>query len=233
MLDSLYSIAAHMSGHLLQQEVIANNLANANTVGFKRDTTSFAEVLRAAAKQRGPAVEGTSVVDLSEGSVVQTGNATDLALEGDGFFAVQGTTGAAFTRRGEFSLDAAGHLVLNDGSMLLGEKGPLTIKGSSFSVDESGQVLVDGSVTDSLKLVALSSGALPTKLGNCLFTGPAQPAQTRPKVRQGYVEQSNVNTVKEMAQMIAVFRQFEASQRVLRIADDTLAKAVNEVGRVG
>lgn len=240
-------LSAGASALLAQQTTLdatAQNLANVSTAGYRRQITttgSFQKLVDGPVSQvvgTAPALPPptllyvTSSADTSQGAMRQTGNPTDLALEGNGYFTVQ-TPGAgeAYTRDGAFSLDANNRLVTSEGLPVLGERGPITIANSQWNVTRTGQVVVNGAVVDRLKLVTLPDPSTATRTGNNLFAAStAQPA-TQATVLQGYLEGSNVNPVSEMLALINSSRMFEANQRCIQALDSTLDRAVNEIAR--
>ena len=254
MIRGLYSSANGLLAQSTRADVTAANLAGLSVPGFRRDIASvsaFNRTLDYLAGGSGAGFVGPSAllvpattVDLQPGSMRATGSRLDLALDGPGYFCVQTPTGEAYTRSGAFRIDQSRRLVTTAGETVLGTAGPVRITGSSVEINESGDIVVDGRVVDRLKLVDFAPGAQVEKLGNSLLrpvpaAGLAQargfgtevPKQ-RPLVMQGYLEEPNVNAVTELAAMISSLRAFEASQRALQANDQTLDKAINEVGRV-
>lgn len=239
---------AALSGNLAAMrrlDVISNNLANANTAGFKKDKMSFEGLLAGATKP--PAVpQGMTAdpilqkeniyIDYSSGPVNQTGNPLDLALDGDGFFAVTTPEGTAYTRQGTLRLSADGSLVTADGYPLQGQGGTaIRIQGNRIEIDAKGEIVVDGASVGSLALLDFEKPYRMTKLGSALFqpSDPqAVPVPAAARVQQGNVEGSNVESISEMVQMIENNRYFEACQRVVRGFDDMAAKAASEMGRL-
>jgi len=221
MLPGLYSAAAGMLSRLDQQDVIANNLANVNTAGFKRTAAGFSSF---SAQLRG-AEAGipqcaipfmTAYQDERQGVIQDTGVPTNLALDGPGFFVVQTETGEQFVRGGNFRLDSAGHLVNGDGFPVLGQRGPIQVSGTDWSVDSEGNVHSAGAVVDKLRIE----------------TGAASGASGPTRVAAGSLEASNVNVIEEMVSMITAMRAYETCQRVIQAFDQTLDKAINQMGRI-
>lgn len=244
MIRGLYSSANGLLAESTRNDTIAANLAGLSVPGFRRDIATVSALGPtldylaggASAGLAGPSalLDSAISVDLQPGAVRTTGNRLDLALEGPGYFAVQTTGGEAYTRGGAFRLDAAGRLVTAAGDPVLGAAGAIVLRGGQVEVRENGEVLVDGARVDRLKLMDFTPGAQVAKLGRGLLklsAGAAQPAGAA-QVRQGYLEEANVNAVSELAAMIASLRAFEASQRALQATDQTLEKAIGEVGRV-
>jgi flagellar basal-body rod protein FlgG len=239
---------------LRRTEVIANNLANAATNGYKRDELvgeSFPALLLhrfddAAGPAFSPAAHPPVVGSLNLGALAvetaanwaagpltETGNPLDLAIAGEGLFAVQTPDGVRYTRDGSFTRDGRGWLVTEGGFPVLGEQGPLELGNGQVGVAPDGTVAVNGQVVGRLQVVRFPLGGL-EKVGDNLFRAAAagQPTEPGTTVRQGCLERSNVNVVREMIGLIASVRSYEANQRLLQTEDELLRKAVTEVGRV-
>jgi flagellar basal-body rod protein FlgG len=225
----------------IRQDVIANNLANATTAGFKGDTAvgeAFPSLLinqlqtGATIGKLGLGSRITEVAtDGSQGALRQTGNTYDLAIAGDGWFSVQGPNGVAYTRNGAFTTDAKGQLVTADAQPVLDDGGrPITV-GNNATISPDGRVTVDGRQVAKLAVTALDPKRL-HKLGDNLYTGTVVKNAPASRVEQGFLEGSNVNSVKEMVDLISTMRSFEAGQKAVQALDDTLGKAVNDVGRI-
>ena len=238
-------------------QIISNNLANANTVGYKMDHGQFQSIdpadLPASSTLTGPEMnisqaqsfwfEFNSYTDFTHGSLKNTANDFDLALIGKGFFCVQKPDGVHYTRKGDFTLNTDGVLVTRNGWPVMGDGGEITVNNKEnphqykkFSVDEEGNVSVDGKEIGSLRIVEFSEPYRLRKMGDTLFkpaenSPPAQEAQDF-KVSQGFVELSNVDVVKMMTEMIEVLRGYESYQKVIRTSDEASARAINEVGKI-
>lgn len=226
MSDGIWSA---LSGAIAQEralEVVANNVANTNTVGFRADRLVFEEAL-AEAGADGPApaslryVEvAESAADTAQGALQQTGGALDLALEGDGFFAVRTPAGERYTRAGSFVTDAEGVLVTPQGHPVIAEGGdedePALIRippgTADVRIDESGSVFAGADQVGALRIVRFDEA--PQKEGITLFTGQ-NAIDSDATVRQGYLEMANVNAVAGMNELITVSRTFEAFQKVI------------------
>ncbi|HHW13425.1 MAG TPA: flagellar basal-body rod protein FlgF [Firmicutes bacterium] len=255
LLRGLYIGASGMLLELRRTETIANNLANAATNGYKRDELveeAFPAIfLHRFNDQTGlaygppayPAPVGQlglgaaaveTVSDLAAGPLTETRNPLDLALTGEGWFAVQTPNGVRYTRDGAFTRDAQGLLVTEGGYPVLGEQGPLTLPAGAVEVGPDGTVAVEGQISGRLRLARFAPGTRLVKEGDNLFLagGPEQPLDPGTAVRQGFIERSNVNTVREMIGLIASVRSYEAHQKLIQAQDELLQKTVNEVGRV-
>jgi len=266
VLRGLYASATGMSARMLQQELIANNLANVSTGGYKRSrstNTQFDEILLANISSRGPVPDfigplsrGVRVyeayVDFSPGIMSETGEPLDLALDGDGFFTVLKDGRLCYTRSGRFRIGPGGYIMTGSEGYLMGRRGPIRVDPGTLTITEDGKVYLrrpgsgtgddlagEGELLDELWLADFEDRTALTRMGDSLFeyTGTQridfwnQPWQV--VVRQGVIERSNVDVVREMVDMISCFRAYESAQRVLTIQDSTLEKLVNQVGRVG
>lgn len=244
MNSGMYAAVSGNLAAMRRLDIISNNLANVNTAGFKKDKMSFEGLLAGAVNP--PAVpQGTTAdpilqkenvyIDYSSGPISQTGNPLDLALDGDGFFAVTTPDGTAYTRQGNFRMSADGTLVTSDGYPVLGQGGAIRIQGNRVEIDAKGLVTVDGTPAGTISLVDFEKPYNLTKVGSTLFV-PADQQEARQsgttQVRQGHLEGSNVESISEMVQMIETNRYFEACQRVIRGYDDMAAKAANDLGKL-
>jgi len=232
----LYIAASGMLAEQVRQDQIANDLANASTPGYKPDRAAqsvFGALLlqnRQSGAQVGLGVQlGSIDAVMGDGSLQQTGNPLDVALHGDGFFAVQTPDGTRYTRNGQLALDAQGRLVTTAGQLILGTNGqPITVgRADGMSIAQDGTVRSGTNVVGQIAIVSLTNAV---KQGDNVFTGNpgAKPAETT--VEQGYLEGSGVEPARAMVDMIVSLRAYEASQRVLHAIDDTLGRAVNSVG---
>jgi len=252
---------------MLQQELIANNLANVSTDGYKRSQVhniQFDEVLLYDLSKRdgrltavGPLSRGVrayeSYVDFSPGTMIETGEPMDLALDGDGFFTILQDGQLYYTRNGRFVLGPHGYIMTDSGGYLMGTRGPLLVGEGTLHVTEDGRVYsrrpgpdradafaLEDVYIDDLWLVDFEDRDALRPVGNSLFEyGGARRIDLAGRVgqvttvRQGVIEGSNVNVVREMVDMIECFRAYESAQRMVLIQDETLDKLVNQVSRVG
>jgi len=253
MLRGLYLAATGMVTQEIRQDVIGNNLANATTSGFKSETAtlqSFPEMLlqrldKHQATPVGPFSAGVMVdaihTQFASGPLAATGRMTDLALVDaagatPAFFTVQAGADLAYTRCGAFKIDADGFLVTAEGYPLQGDYGSVYVGSGHFKVDQSGQVLVNDQVVDRLWLASFDAAALNQlrRQGDNVFIAPPeaapQPAAAGTQVKQGWVEQANVDVTREIVDMLAVLRAYEANQKAIQAEDQLLGKSVNEVG---
>jgi flagellar basal-body rod protein FlgF len=237
MSEALAITEIGMLNDVQRLHVISNNLANAGTVGFKQDiavTRSFGDRIDEAlgTNLRRPTI--ATRTDNSEGTLKYTGNPLDLGLEGAGYFAVQTSYGEAYTRQGDFRLDASGRLVTSDGHAVLGTAGEILLTSPEPRIDTLGRVWEGNNEVAQLRLVSVDSGALPTSLGGGLYqlSDVSAIEDSSLRVRQGFTEASNVVVMTEMIKMIETVRHFEAGQKLLRGYDAMLDQAINVVGQV-
>ncbi len=183
-------------------------------------------------------VDGIKPSITEEGSFNNTDNKLDFAIKGNGMFVVNTPNGIRYTRDGSFSLDSDGRLVTKNGHAVLGQSGEIIVQGKDVHVDEGGRIFIDNAEMDTFRVALFDSATPLRKEGDNLFytlDGQALAEDDlveETQVLQGFVESSNVNPVREMVEMITAFRAYEASQKAISAQDQTLDKAVNDVGRV-
>ncbi len=253
--SGLYAVISGGAAAMVRMDVIANNVANSNTTGFRGDQPVFRlrsveqvfpqGVLRAAAGLQRPGLEPLVVelagVDTSfaQGPLRETGHPLDVAIQGPGFFVVQTPDGLAFTRRGNFNLSPRGELITDTGAFVLGKAGPITLEGQEVVIDAEGNVSVEGQLLDTLRIVDFPDPARLVKTDSTMFRA-VQPWDEGvevevPVVRQRFLEGSNVNVVQELVGMIEASRAYEAYQRVITSflgERGIFSRAVNDLGRV-
>ena len=226
----LARVARNMTRNLFGTDIVANNLANIGTTGFKRDsafTDWYIESLGAVGAQR--------YTDFSQGELHQTDNPLDLALASRGFFVVDTPSGPAFTRNGHFTVNDEGFIQTAHGYRLLGESGPISIRSASgvagmVQFTRMGEIFLDGELTDRLMIANVIDVNALEKIGANLYRSPADAliTQLEPEqfhVRQGVLEGSNVQPVSEMVSLIEMQRNFETTQRVAHAMDEILGRA--------
>jgi len=240
MIDALTTVAASMSSDLSRMTSIGHNLANASTPGYKRHVAAgaepFVQALEDQARAAGAAPAGNgTVADHKHGTLRPTGAALDVAIGGDGFFEVRTDSGLAYTRRGDFRVDATGQLVTHAGHQVMGTSGPLVLRSASPVIGKDGRVLDGEHEVGQLKIVHFAKPQQLTRVGEGgLFTAPeeaaATPEQQAPKLYQGHLEASNVNTASEMVKLIETVRHFEAMQKVVHGTDEMTERALRKLG---
>jgi flagellar basal-body rod protein FlgF len=247
MVSGLRSAAAAMHAQGERLTVLANNLANVTAAGYKADHPEFFQLLtspRAAglispiSSAAPPELPGEvhTRTEFSTGPLRETGNPLDVALEGRGFFVVRTDAGQRLTRAGTFTRSADGTLATPDGAAVLGVGNqPVALpEGRRVEIDERGNVNVDGAQVATLLILDAPNLEGLRKEGGTRFVAPDDLALTPAQdttVRQGAIELSNVNPILTLVEMIDALRVYEAAQRSAHSVDETLQRAVNEVGR--
>lgn len=240
MIKGIYNSASAMIPRIRQQEVIANNIANVTTPGFKKDSVFVSELSRA--QQKGiptksdwesPMIDQV-YTDQSQGSFNQTGNTLDLALDGIGFFVIQTAEGAeALTRNGAFTTNDTGFLINSDGEMALGAGGPIQLPPGEVSISGDGGVSVDGAQLTNLRIATVEDPGQLKKVGGKFLVpdGIELRAAVNFAVRQGYLEASNVDVITQMVEMISSYRNYESDSQALKAQDESLEKLIREVAQ--
>jgi flagellar basal-body rod protein FlgG len=229
MADALGIAARIMADDLFRLNVISQNLANANTTGYKKELVAarpFVDYLEANLAVSLPAL--TSVVDTRQGALNQTGAALDLAIEGAGFFELAGNDGPLYTRQGSFRLDGRGRLVTAAGVPVMGAGGEITLGGTQPSIDRQGRIFEGERQLGQLKIVRFADPSRLVPLGAGLYRAEAAgESSAEPfQVRQGLLESSNVATLPEMVRLIELTRRFEAASRLAQGYDGMLGAAI-------
>lgn len=266
MVKGLYTGYTGMVNEQRRLDVIANNMANASTTGYKREgmvNQSFDEQLAIRIKDTssyglprglGDVTLGVKVgetyTNWDQGAYQITDNETDLALNGNGFFAISftnkmGETSVKYTRDGAFTVDNNGYLRTSDGDYVLNRNGALNTDNAvanyirldpnqSFAVDALGNIFQGDQLIDQIGIVDVADYNFISKYGENLYdiVEGGQIVASDAFVEQGCLEASNVNIVDEMVELITISRAYEAGQKVIQTEDATLDKAVNTVGRV-
>ena len=230
-MDSLTAIAASgLRSRMESLDLVANNVANASTGGYKADREFYS--LYVAPEAEGGDPDSTMPVierpwiDLSQGTLQTTGNALDVALSGSGFFAVEGPAGSLYTRNGSFRLAADGKLTTTEGYPLTGADGnSLTLSGSlPIDISADGTVRQDGNIVGQLQVVDFPGARGLRKQGTNYFrlsdpaVTPLAPAAT--SVEQGKLESSNTGTAESAVRLVGILRQFEMLQKAIGISSD-------------
>ncbi len=207
-------------------DVIANNIANASTPGFKREVAKFEEFLKQMPASEGEEkpemlslVSNVGIVrDLSQGSMNVTGSPYDLAINGSGYFVVQTPQGERYTRNGHFTLDGQGRLVTSGNYTVATDSGPLTIAPTdgTVSIAPDGTVSSKTAILGKIRIVDFSNPTRLRKEGASLYSSDESPIHGTGEVQQGAIENSNVEPVIEIAQMIEVMRAYEAASGLMK-----------------
>jgi flagellar basal-body rod protein FlgG len=243
MIQGIYTASMGMTPLLQKQDQIANNLSNVNTTGFKQSglfVKSYQKYI--ADDQLQPYVNrelkvDEVYVDYSEGPMKQTNNQLDMCVKGTGFFTVMTGDGVQYTRNGNFALNSEGFLVTSDGSKVMGTEGYIRVERNlPVTISDRGEVIQNNMSMGFLKVVDFAKPYKMLRCGEGRFR-PQLPGNPELQsagyvVRQGYLEASNVDMIKNMVAMISAYRNFEADQKALQAQDETLDHAVNQVGKV-
>lgn len=229
---------------------IGTNIANVSTPGYKRQvlvaraenalTPSFVQAMNGFAASQAEAVATLPAArpfdvarDLTAGTLRATARDLDVSIVGDGWFEVQTASGAAYTRQGDFQLDARGRLVTARGEAVQGQGGDIVLASGPFSIDSAGRVVQGGRAIDRLQIVSFGEKATLQPVGNGLFSaGPQRTplAETDVQVRQGFLENANVQHAREMVDLMQTMRHFESVQRAVQGYDDLIGSAIRKLG---
>ncbi len=256
MVRGLYTAYTGLANEQKRLDILSNNLANSATVGYKQESVanqSFDEVMTIKIhdgsvgycnQNIGNMSLGVKIgevyTDYGQGSFRETGNTFDFAIEGKGFFKMRvvdsaGNESFKYTRNGCFKMTREGYVVDSDGNHLQGANGDVQVPvDATISLDVTGGIFANGELIDQLQLVDFADYDYLKKYGNNMYqtVNGAVELQADGLVYQGFTEQSNVNSVSEMVDMITVTRAYEASQKVMQTIDSMLDAAVNTVGKV-
>ncbi|GAA0746185.1 flagellar hook-basal body complex protein [Clostridium oceanicum] len=254
MIRSLYTAVSGMISLEAKQDTISSNLANANTVGYKTDNLAFKKFEDVLIENHDKRIGNRNVSNIlgslsfgnkidavdtlyTQGIIEDTGKSTDFAIEGRGFFTVNNGTENYYTRDGHFHVDNNGFLVNDSGYNVLGinsntgRQESIYIGDSKISTDSAGNISLDGVPSYTMDTVDFNNYDSLKKVGNNLIQGD-NPQRVNASVRGSSLEKSNVNVTNEMINMLTTMRSFETNQKVVQSLDETLGKAVNEVGVV-
>lgn len=257
MVHGFYDLASGMLTEKRNLDVISSNMSNVVTKGFKADklvSSTFREELMSRTgnmdkKNTQPIGNSTmaripreTITDFSQGAFSETGNKLDFALEGDAFFRVRTPQGAErYTRNGSFNMDNEGYICTQQGDRVMGKNGPIRadnpnngimVSGDALQVDNAGNIYTaDGNYIDTFDLVTFDDKQALTKQDG-FFVAGGQPRPANAGVRQGALEGSNVEPVKEMVAMMESQRHLQSASQVLKIYDQLMGKATNDIGRI-
>ncbi len=225
-------------------DTIANNLANVSTAGFRANHNVFSSMLVTDGQSplsvlnqdmNDYGVLSATQLDTTQGALVHTGNELDLAIQGPGYFEVKTASGPVYTRGGNFRVSPKGQLITAAGDLVMGPKAPITIVGEPVSISADGTISNNGAISGQLKIVEFPPTAQIQSAGGTYYTAPAGAAipATHSQVCQGTLENSNVNPVTSVIEMMTAQREVEAMRRVLTMFSDELDKtAAQDLPRV-
>ena len=255
MISGLYKSASAMTIEEVKHDVLANNVANAATVGFKKDNvviSPFDEILSSASRKIGGSetlyqspiggIVSESLTDFSQGPIKRTDNELDVAITGDGFFAVETPEGIRYTRSGNFALSSDNQLVMAGSpghAVLASGNTPVTIPGTGgkITIDKRGGITVGNESAGRLQVTDFEKPYRLRKVGDNLFAPVGEgtgedAAEGSYTIENKALEMSNVNIIEEMVSMIINQRIYQTSQKMIQAQDQTLQSAINDVGRV-
>jgi flagellar basal-body rod protein FlgF len=239
-----YAACAGLAAQTQALELVAHNLANLSTTGYRGQETTFRSLLAGNGAVRASALNvavnnfgvlGGSRLDLTSGSLVPTGNPLDVAVSGNGFLAVQSAQGVLYTRDGSFHLTPTGQLVTGQGNAVLGEQGPVILPSGNVAISSDGTISVDGVLVDKLRLSEFSPETNLTAVGSATYSAPegSALAVASTSVNQGMLESSNVSPTEGVVQLITVQRNTEMLSRALSALDGQLNQiAVQDLPKV-
>lgn len=257
MVRGLYTAYTGMRNEQRRLDIISNNLANSATIGYKEENVTnqaFKDVIATKIRDGSNAYVdepigtmnlgvkiGETYMDWSQGSLRETGNTYDIAIEGDGFFKIRvtdknGDSSIMYTRCSTFKCTADGYIVDADGNHLQGSGGDIQIptEATEVAIKEDGSIFADGVLVDTITLADFEDYNYLELYGDNKFRAVdgAVEKESDAQLEQGYTEQSNVNVVSEMVSMITITRAYEAGQKVIQTEDSLLGHAVSEIGKL-
>ena len=227
MISGMYNLIDGSMTQQLRFETIANNMANSNTNGFKKDIISFYEALD---------MQSNSNTDFSPGPLRYTGNELDVALSSKGFFKIETPNGLRYTRDGAFSINAEGILVTGNGDTVLGQSGPITLENGEVYIGRDGQVVVNNESVDKILVVDFDDPQLLRKEGGSYYSYQGEnngiSTEADAEIQQKYLEGSNVNPTQEVIKMIETYRAFESVEKAIQSIDALTGTMVNDYGTI-
>lgn len=257
MVRGLYTAYTGMRNEQRRLDIISNNLANSATIGYKEENVtnqSFKDMIATKIRDGSNAYVdepigtmnlgvkiGETYMDWGQGSLRETGNPYDIAIEGDGFFRIRvtdrnGDSSIMYTRCSTFKCTKDGYIVDADGNHLQGSSGDiqLPVEATEIAIKEDGTIFADGVIVDTITLADFEDYNYLELYGDNKFrtVDGAVEKEANAMLEQGYTEQSNVNVISEMVSMITITRAYEAGQKVIQTEDSLLSRAVNEVGKI-
>lgn len=233
-----YVALTRVSGLAKELQSVANNIANISTTGYRREGVVFAEMVQALSAEGGSVAMTEArgrYTDELQGTLVETGGTLDLAVEGDGYFTVMTPGGQRLTRAGAFTRDADGTVVNMDGHPLLDEGGGeivIPFEAKAISVSADGTLSVDGQPAAKLGLVRVADQTRLFREAGVLFRADSEVEYVEDgRIVQGFLEQSNVNPVGELARMIEVQRAYESGQKLIDQEDERIRRVITTLGQ--
>ncbi|KQI69939.1 flagellar biosynthesis protein FlgF [Loktanella sp. 3ANDIMAR09] len=236
--NATYAALTRQSGLLSEMQIVAHNIANAATTGFKAEGVAFSEYIADIGRDApvlSMAAARIQLTDQTQGTLTQTGGTFDLAIEGDGYFTVDTPDGPRLTRAGSFAPDAIGTLMTHDGNPVLDIGGaPVFVPAGAgqIGISADGTISADGQAIGQIGLVVPNDPTELRRQTGTLFDAPAGfgPAPNG-RMLQGFVEDSNVNPILQVGRMIAVQRAYELGQNFLQSEDERIRGVIQAIGR--
>lgn len=246
MRQSLIVSARAMDASTQRMAVTSNNLANINTVGYKKDITIIGSFKNQLANNinsiYNPEIPGEvkAITDFSSGNFRFTNDKLNMAIEGEGFFKIQLENGTiVYTRKGTFKLDTRNRLIAGDNQLVMGKNGPIILSDSEFIVNVQGVIYdKEGIEVNELSIVNFKKPYPLEKIGNSLFTKTNEDVSEIPAdvlIKQMYVEESNVDELSSMIEMINLLesmRQYESNQKIVQLQDQATGQLLSQIGRI-
>lgn len=239
MESSLYMAAAAQKVLKTQLEIVANNIANTRTAGFQTESARFAQLVSTAtADKLNFPTAGNLYTSQIQGTTSETGNRLDIAIMGKGYLGIQTDSGVAYTRDGRFKISPFGELQTLENHPVLDAAGapvllPAADADPTFSPD--GRIEINGRVVGNIGLFDLQSDNVKARMGNSALLSYVPPEPIAPGgdtvLQQGFIENSNVSPVRELASLIAITQAYESASKLVETADSTISKSVNELAR--
>jgi len=237
MINGIEILANAAIGQIARLNCASHNVANVNTPGFKAGLLHFLEGNVAGGISEGnPIQKPATAVDYSPGIMRKTGNVLDLAINGEGFFAVQTKDGIVYTRDGRFTLNKDGELVTQAGDYVLGRGGKIIIIGNDIQISQEGMIRMNGNEVDALKIVSFREPSALVRLNTGLYRNPDNLAGAEEKenarVQSGYSELSNVQIIREMVEMINIQRTFESYKKAIQTISEQDRSSTTHIGKL-
>lgn len=243
MVRGFYQLASGMMTQNKTLNSIGNNIANVKTQGYKKQTViseTFGEMLiQRVDGQTTPVgtmalgrTVGDTVTVHTQGTLESTGRNLDFAIEGEGFFAIQGQNGLVYTRKGDFNIDAEGYLVQAGVGRVMGTRGPLMVGSDDFTGDEKGNIYVGNRLVDRLAIYNFGDYNTLTEASNGYYTAGGGGELTDAKLRWQTLEGSNVDIAEEMTNALATQRELQSCSQALKMYDAVLEKAATQISQI-
>jgi flagellar basal-body rod protein FlgF len=243
--SGIYTAYSGMKAQMDALDMLANNLANINTTGFKEENAFFTYLNRSIDADPATSdlsatinrtVQARGALNTAEGSITSTGRELDIAIEGNGFLAVETPRGIRYTRNGSLHLNANSVLTTIDGYPVIDTNSrPIALGPGKIGVNENGDVSLNDSPVGRLKIVTFDNLSSLAKEGSSLFVSPGNQGSEKiseAKIKSGYLEQSNVNAVASIVRMVEILRHFEAIQKSVNLEMNEInSKAIEKLGR--